>query len=68
MDDEPTASMHVLISDPLGLTIKFKLEVARREDMKSGGCSILDHEGGLLGFGDNTAESGECFSNGFFVR
>jgi hypothetical protein len=59
MDNEPTASMHVLISDALGLTIKFELEVARREDVQSGGCSILDHEGGLLGFGDNTTESGE---------
>ena len=68
MDNEPSTSMHILISNTLGLTVEFEFEVAGRQDVKRGRCSILDDEGGLLGFGDDAAESRECLGNGFLVR
>ena len=51
--------MHILICNTLGLTVELELEVAWRQDVKCRGCSILDDEGGLLGFGDDAAESCE---------
>lgn len=45
MDNEPSSSVKVLIGDSLGLTVELEPEVARRENVQSGGGSVLDNEG-----------------------
>ena len=67
MNDQPSTSVHVLISDSLGFSIKFEFEVTGREDVKCGWGSVLNDKGWLLSFGDDSAESGEWFGDSFWV-
>jgi hypothetical protein len=45
VDDEPSAGVQVLISDSLGLAVKFEFEVAWGEDVEGWGSSVLNDEG-----------------------
>jgi hypothetical protein len=45
MNDDPSAGVHVLISDSLGLSVEFEFKVAWRKDVKSGRGSVLNDEG-----------------------
>lgn len=67
VDDEPSSCMQVLVGDTFCLTIKLKFKITWRQNMKSGGRSVLDYEGWLLSFGDDSAKSCEWVGDCFFV-
>lgn len=68
VNDQPSSCMHVLITESLCFLGQFKSQISWWENMKSGWCSILNDEGWLLSFGDNSAESGKTLSNGFYMN
>ena len=68
MNDDPSAGVHILIGDSLGLSVEFEFKVAWRKDVKSGRGSVLNDEGWLLSFGDYSAESCEWFGDSFWLN
>lgn len=56
MNDEPSSSMKVLVTDAFCLLGEFKFEISGREDMEGCGSPVLNDQCGLLGFGDYSAE------------
>lgn len=67
MDDQPSSGVEVLVGEAFGLLGEFEFEIAWGEDMECGWGSVLDDEGGLLGFGDDSAEAGEADCIGFYL-
>ncbi len=67
MNNEPSTSVKVLITEAFSLLGQLKLEEARRKDVESGRSSILNNECWLLSFSDDSAKSCEWFGNCFCV-